>query len=84
MNQNQKTGALIIIVSVVLMVITLVLSRGWGFPGIPLYLLLYEDKESLLNSWLIDTSYVLAVLIAIAGYGVARYLSLIPPIFRKH
>ena len=83
MIQNQKTGALIVIVAVVLMVITLVLSQGWGIPGSTLFLLIYDDKENFMNSWLIKTSTVLAFLIAIAGYGIARYLSLIPPIFRK-
>ena len=86
MNEDQKTGTLIIIVAVALVAVVLVLSKGWGVPGFSLYLHQFEceyNPDPTKSCLVIETSYVLAVLILAAGYGVARFFSVIPPIFRK-
>ena len=86
MSQDQKMGTLIIIIAVSLVAIVLVLSKGWGVPGFTLYLHQFECEYSpdpTESCLVIETRYVLAVLIFVAGYGLARFFSVIPPIFRK-
>ena len=85
MSPDRKTGTLIIVVAVALTAVTLVLTKGWGIPGVSLYLLefSYENDYGSNEYALVETRYVLTILILIAGYGVARYLSVIPPIFRR-
>jgi hypothetical protein len=88
---EKKTGARIILGGVVLIAIALVCSNGWGAPvDLWLYSFLWEYefdpdlgmKPS--SDWIvIRTKYVLGVLVAVVGYGVARFFSLIPPIFAR-
>lgn len=89
MNQNQKTGALIFLIAATLIVVALVLSEGWGRPGVSLYLdflFLYGGGgvfDRYYEVGRLPTRYVLALLVAVAGYGAIRFFSLIPPIFRR-
>lgn len=86
---DKKAGAQIMLVGAVLIAIALVCSHGWGTPvELWLYSFLWEyDYDSDLgfkpsSEWIvIRTKYVLGLLVAVVGYGVARFFSLIPPVF---
>jgi hypothetical protein len=84
MNEDQKVGTLIIVVAATLIAIALVLSKAWGAPGVSLYLFEFSfEFDDSVEHVVVYTRYVLAVFLLIAGYGVARYLSLFPPLFRR-
>jgi hypothetical protein len=89
MSNDRKVGALILVVAVTLIAVTLVLSEGWGRPGVSLYLsylFLYGGGGPLddyYGAGRIPSRYVLVPLVMVAGYGVIRFFSLIPPIFRR-
>ncbi len=89
MNEDQKTGAIILAVAVTLIAVTLILSWGWGsdLPGASLYLTYWswpgEHSYDPWQSQYVETRYVLAPLVIVVGYGAIRYFSLIPPIFRR-
>jgi len=82
MNEDQKVGALVVAVAFTLIAVTLVLSQGWGHPSVSLFLH-FQYGESYSDAITVDSRYVLAPLIIVAGYGVIRYFSLIPPVFRR-
>ena len=83
MNDEQRTGTLIVAVAVTLIIMTLVLSQGWGAPpGVGLFINV-QYGDTWLDSFTIYSRWILAPLVAVAGYGVVRYFSLIPPIFRR-
>ena len=82
MNEDQKTGALIIVVALTLIVVTLVLSQGWGNPNVDLFLH-FQYGDSTLDAVSVYARYVLAPFVIVAGYGAIRYFSLLPPIFRR-
>src|SRR6266850_433779 len=90
MNEDQRAGTLVILVSVVLIAVALICSHGWG-TTVELFLFEFtldfnsdgfRDPDNIFHV-VVWTKYVLAVLIVGAGYGIARYLSLIAPIFRR-
>ena len=86
MNPDQKAGTLIVLIAATLIAMTLVLSDGWGIPNFNLQLVRFEYKsdEGYGNDYfIVYTRYVLAALIAVVGYGFARYFGLIAAIFRK-
>jgi hypothetical protein len=82
MNEDQKAGALILVVVITFIAVTLVLSQGWSHPEASLYLK-YQYGDSFMDVLIIPTRYVLAPLVIVAGYGAIRYFSLIPPLFRR-
>lgn len=84
MNAERKTGALIVLVAVVLAVAALVCSDGWR-TAYPLWLInfvyQYGDYSGEAVRVVVLTKYVVALLVLVAGYGIARFFALIPPIF---
>ena len=85
MNPDQKAGTLIVVTAATLIALTLVLSVGWGNPNFDLQLAHFEYKsdEGGTDYFIVYTRYVLAALIAVVGYGIARYFGVIPIIYRK-
>ncbi len=88
MNQNQRLGATVIVVSLALMAIALVLSKNWGVAGYPLVLYYIDDLDydsafKEFEHTAIYTKYVIAMLVVPLTYGVLRYLSLVSSPFSK-
>ena len=89
LNEDQRVGMLIVLIAVVLIGVLLVCSHGWGLPT-ELWLFRYVwEFEPGPGGWqdaplliVVRTKYFLGVLLLVAGYGLARFLSIIPPIFR--
>lgn len=88
-NEDRRVGLLIVIASLALIVIALIISDGWGYPTVPLFLFspleigsIYYDPDF---TWLRPaieffslTRNVISLLIALFAYDVCRFFSLLP------
>jgi hypothetical protein len=87
LNKDQIDGSRIVLAAFILGAMALVCSNGWGSAQGPLWL--YQDdfqygdyfQDSIRVTIL--TKYVIAVLLAVAGYGTGRFFALIPPLFMR-
>ena len=90
--KDQRDGASILLISATMVLVFLVISDGWAMEGIPLVWfdsssvswlieLRYDAWQRTLIYWISQTRYVIALLLFISCYGVARYMSLLPPVF---
>lgn len=90
MRADQRTGALIVVVSIVLIAIVLLMSDGWGLPQVPLYLYNpYVAAEAISAEpglewaeapvlFFASTRNDVSILLIALGYGVCSYFSLLP------
>jgi hypothetical protein len=92
LSEEQRVGALIFLVAAVLMAAALVCSNGWG-TRVDLYLfeVNWRSDDGFIDPdifgsqirFTVWTKYILGLLVLLAGYGIARFFSLIPPVFKK-
>lgn len=82
MKEDQKAGALIVAVAITFIAVTIVLSEGWTRSDVRPYIV-FQYGETFLDSIVLETRFLLAPLVIVVGYGVIRYFSLIPPLFRR-
>ena len=93
-SEDRRIGLLIVIASLTLITIVLIVSTGWGYPTIPLFLFSPRELGSIYYDpdleWLRPvleffslTRNVIALLVVLFSYGLCRFFSLLPPIIRK-
>lgn len=91
MNRDQKDGVTILLVSITMILALLVVSDGWGIQGMPLVWFDSSEigwlREYRHDTWqqtfmyrISQTRYIIAFLLFNCCYGVARYMSLLPPL----
>ena len=91
MNESQRSGAIVILITLALMAIALILSSNWGRPGYPLFLFIieelpveYDSPLKALEHTIFYTKYVLALLMLPLTYGVLLFFSLCHNAFIRH
>ena len=86
MNEDQKAGALVIVIAITLIVVMLLLSNEYGKDG-PLALFAWVTSNTddygfnHFTTHIIWFQYAIAPLVLVIGYGVALYFSLVPKLF---
>lgn len=92
---DRKAGLLILVGALTLIAIALVMSDGWGYATVPLYLFSPIEVKSIYFDpdwdWLRPaleffslTRNVISLLLLLFAYGLCRYLSLLPPLLRRN